>query len=44
MSLAGKTPASTYKDLIQLENSGNGVRADGGTTTLSDGNGTETSV
>lgn len=42
MSLSGKTPAQTYKDLLTLNNSNNGVEAT--STVVKDGNGTSTAL
>ena len=44
MSLANKTPADSYKDLVTLDNSNNGVKTDGNSTYLTDGLGINTSV
>ena len=42
MSLSGKTPAQTYKDLLTLNNSNNGVEAT--STVVKDGNWTSTAL
>ena len=42
MSLTGKTPAETYKDLLSISNSNNG--ADGTTRTVQTGNGSESAL
>ena len=42
MSLTGKTLASTYKDLLQVDNSNNGVGSS--TKTIKDGNGSSSAV
>ena len=42
MSLTNKTLADSYKDILQLDNSNNGVQA--AAKTIKDGDGTESSL